>query len=277
MALSKETSVEGALPLILATLIRIIAKFLCQAVQMEVRDDLESASDSSSEVGVEGDDNDDDPFIDTPQNADESVPCSEGDKEPEESQLALKGNLADAIKDAVRRLKDSSLDCLIGSYSTIPHHNMRNIIPTITRHSETLRMELKTKREAELLAALHISEQTNQIYQQRMIELQATNILNKAYCKALHEQLAFQEAKKSRKGKGRLMGDGLPVLLTSDFFYEQMGKEERKKALTVWKEKVAKRQKIMDAWQAEWEREKQEYVAAKLKWASDKKKDKVKG
>ncbi|SJK99862.1 uncharacterized protein ARMOST_03173 [Armillaria ostoyae] len=124
MAPSKETSVEGALPLIPATPIRIIAKFLRQAVQMEVRDDLESASDSSSEVGVGGDDDDDDPFINAPQNADESVPCSEGDKEPEESQLALKGNLADAIKDVVRQLKDSSLDCLIGSYSTIPHHNM---------------------------------------------------------------------------------------------------------------------------------------------------------
>ncbi|PBK90688.1 hypothetical protein ARMGADRAFT_933771, partial [Armillaria gallica] len=104
------------------------------------------------------------------------------------------------------------------------------------------------------------------------------------------------EAKKGRKGKGRLMGDGLPVLLTSDFFYEcvvefeeeqqrkqhekkerQMGKEKRKKALTVWEEKVTKRQKIVDAQRAEWEREKQEYVAAKLKWASDKKEDKVKG
>ncbi|PBK82535.1 hypothetical protein ARMGADRAFT_1038561 [Armillaria gallica] len=95
MAPSKETSVEGALPLIPATPIHIIAKFLHQAVQIEIRDDLESASDSSSK------------------NADESVPCSKGDKEPEESQLVLKGNLADAIKDAVQWLKNSLLDCLI--------------------------------------------------------------------------------------------------------------------------------------------------------------------
>ncbi len=99
-----------------------------------------------------------------------------------------------------------------------------------------------------------------------MIELQATNILNKAYCKALCELLAFREAKKGRKGKGRLMGDSLPMLLTSDFFYEcvvefeeeqqrkqhekkerQMGKEERKKGLTVWEEKITKCQKIVDA------------------------------
>ncbi len=123
MALSKEMSVEGELPLILATLIRIITKFLRQAVQMEVRDNLESASDNSSEVGVGGDGDDADLFIDAPQNVNKSVPCSEGDKEPEESQLVLKGNLADAIKDVVRQLKNSLLDCLIGSYSTIPHHN----------------------------------------------------------------------------------------------------------------------------------------------------------
>ncbi|KAK0447945.1 hypothetical protein EV421DRAFT_1900595 [Armillaria borealis] len=127
-------------------------------------------------------------------------------------------------------------------------------------------MEPKTKREAELLAALHISEQTNQIYQWKMIELQATNILNEAYCKTLHffyERVVEFEEEQQRKQREKEE--------------RQMGKEERKKALTVWEEKVVKRQKIVDARRAEWERKKQEYVAAKLKWTSDKKKDKVKG
>ncbi|PBK77863.1 hypothetical protein ARMSODRAFT_968151 [Armillaria solidipes] len=159
---------------------------------MEVRDDLESASDSSSKVGVGGDDDNDDPFIDAPQNANESVPCSEGDKEPEESQLASKGNLTDAIKDAVQWLKDSSLDCLIAGL---------------------LRSQKKWKGKG------------------------------KAHGRWSTGVVEFEEEqqKKQREKKER-----------------QMRKEERKKILT-------------------WEREKQEYVAAKLKWASDKKKYKVKG
>ncbi len=124
IAPSNETSVEGELPFIPVTPIYINAKFLCQAVQMEVRDDLESASDSSSEVGAGGDGNDADLFINASQNADKSILCSKRDKKPEESQLVPKGNLADAIKDAVQWLKDSSLDCLIGSYSTILYHNI---------------------------------------------------------------------------------------------------------------------------------------------------------
>ncbi|KAF9005557.1 hypothetical protein BDQ17DRAFT_1218267, partial [Cyathus striatus] len=53
--------------------------------------------------------------------------------------------------------------------------------------------------------------------------LQSSNLLNKAYCNSLRFQLAFKEEKKAAgKGKGKLMGDGMPKLLSGDDFYEHV-------------------------------------------------------
>ena len=55
-----------------------------------------------------------------------------------------------------------------------------------------------------------------------MIRLQAANILNKAYGGVLRGQLDHYEEKASEgkeKGKGKLMGNSLPCLLSGDEFY----------------------------------------------------------
>lgn len=88
----------------------------------------------------------------------------------------------------------------------------------------------------------------------RVLELQASAVLNEMYCNILRKQLAYQEEKKNKpKGKGRLVGDGLPRLLTGDEFYERVceftkaqEREEREKAAR----KVARvdRQGVMAAW-----------------------------
>ncbi|KAL6303708.1 hypothetical protein BKA93DRAFT_693748, partial [Sparassis latifolia] len=81
----------------------------------------------------------------------------------------------------------------------------------------------KTKNEITLLAALREAEAQVAYFRQRTLELQATNVLNEVYCKTLREQLAFAEEKKKQlKGKGKLVGDGLPVLLSGDWFYEHI-------------------------------------------------------
>lgn len=72
----------------------------------------------------------------------------------------------------------------------------------------------------------------------RVVELQAANVLNDLYCSKLRGQLAFHEKKEKKgKGKGKLMGDGLPCVLSGDVFYEkvvnfeqQQRREEREKA-----------------------------------------------
>ena len=60
----------------------------------------------------------------------------------------------------------------------------------------------------------------NQILLNCTIKLQASNILNEAYCGKLKQHLAHQENKKKDKGKGTLVGDGLPWVLTGDAFYK---------------------------------------------------------
>lgn len=121
----------------------------------------------------------------------------------------------------------------------------------------------KTANEVLLLSSLREAEVANATLKRRVLELQAANILNEMYCNVLRGQLANQEGKK-RKGKegGKLVGDGLPRLLSGDDFYErvvefehvqkkvaaekQMRKDTREKraeALATWKCLENKRKK----------------------------------
>ncbi|KAF9027322.1 hypothetical protein BDZ89DRAFT_935987, partial [Hymenopellis radicata] len=101
-------------------------------------------------------------------------------------------------------------------------------IPNSTPFADALAITPSTANELRLLTALRESEAEKQYLRQRTTELQAANILNEVYCKTLRERLAFQETKKQKgKGKGRLVGDGLPVLLTGDEFYERVVEFEK--------------------------------------------------
>ncbi|TFK19805.1 hypothetical protein FA15DRAFT_547109, partial [Coprinopsis marcescibilis] len=84
--------------------------------------------------------------------------------------------------------------------------------------------EPKTKTEAVLVAALQELHAETQGLKQCMVELQASNVLNETYCNKLHFQLAMKEEKAKNKGqrRGKLMGDGLPRMLTGDEFYERV-------------------------------------------------------
>jgi hypothetical protein len=124
-----------------------------------------------------------------------------------------------------------------------------------------------------------------------VLQLQATNILNEAYCSRLRGQLAHQEAKKvGSKGKGKLMGSGLPCLLSGDVFYEQVVdletahrreeqeklerlhvREERAGLLVEWKKQQEARTIEIAKRRAEWEVEKREWEAeantGKVAWS----------
>jgi hypothetical protein len=74
--------------------------------------------------------------------------------------------------------------------------------------------------------ALRDTEAGEDALKLRIAQLQASNVLNALYCQKLRGQLAHKEKKTKKKrdgkGKGKLMGDGLPCCLSGDVFYEMV-------------------------------------------------------
>jgi hypothetical protein len=123
----------------------------------------------------------------------------------------------------------------------------------------------KTLPEQAILAVLHASEKREEAPHCHVLHIQAANILNELCCARLQKQLACKEKKSG--GKGRLMGDGLPCLLSGDEFYEKVVEHEaaqrckerkleaRKKqceemaeAITEWKKAETKRKEENMEW-----------------------------
>jgi hypothetical protein len=113
------------------------------------------------------------------------------------------------------------------------------VIPPPTQTSKSFTS--KTSREREILQALKESEERERALLRHVYELQATNILNNLYCAKIRGQLAHHEKKKEKKTTGRLMGDGLPILLSDDVFYEKVVEFEARQRREV-QEKEAKKQ-----------------------------------
>jgi len=149
--------------------------------------------------------------------------------------------------------------------------------------AEALSITLKTTNEVLLLAALHEANAREESLKLCLIELQATNILNEAYCSRPRGQLAHKEDKgKQTKGKGKLVGDGLPCLLSGDVFYEKVVdaeagqrqeerekvarkglREDRAELLVEWKKQQEVRKADIAARRAQWEQEKEEWEMEK--------------
>ncbi|TFK23857.1 hypothetical protein FA15DRAFT_593413 [Coprinopsis marcescibilis] len=104
------------------------------------------------------------------------------------------------------------------------HTNPQTILHITSNLNTLIDAPPQTKSEAVLIAALSELKVENENLKHCLIELQATNILNETYCNKLRMQLAGKEEKATRKGekRGKLMGDGLPHMLTDDEFYERV-------------------------------------------------------
>ncbi|THU82179.1 hypothetical protein K435DRAFT_591595, partial [Dendrothele bispora CBS 962.96] len=93
-----------------------------------------------------------------------------------------------------------------------------------------------TEREEELQLALKTLTQKYRLLKEKALSLQSSLVLNSMYCERLREQLAAQEEAKKRVSKARLMGDGMPKLLTSKEFISRVDAftreaEEKEQAL----------------------------------------------
>ena len=180
----------------------------------------------------------------------------------------------DILKEAVEGLKKTNLAFLA---SATPTTTSSDIMPsTITRTAtelsgsslavntttSALMIQPSTKNELLLLTALREAESRNHRSEVHTFELQAANILNQAYTDRLVKKLAAQEEKQEKKKKKttRLVGDGLPRLLTGDEFYEMAkGKEREAK-------NVARQKEVRKDGRAAYKVAIEEWKAAQQEW-----------
>ena len=101
-------------------------------------------------------------------------------------------------------------------------------------------------------------------------------MLNEMYCSMLQGQLAHYKKKKNTpKGVGKLVGDGLPRLLSSNEFYEQVVEfTDRQKRTELekaeWNEAREGRAKVMKEWHKVDEEQKRQIVARQLGYKEEK-------
>ena len=263
MAASKETSCEAHLPIAPTMPVRVIAKLL---QKLAVTEDIEEqVADGSSNESTDSADAGDGEVDGCPIGHDPKTTLARKEGPTVSSPAA-------AINKAIKQLLEGSLASLVSSStmtsSTAVHHNTNQLVsPTKSRIPEALRTVPKTMAEIFLLGALRESKAHAADLKLHVLELQAANILNEAYCSRLRGQLAHKEEKQANpKGKGKLMGSGLPCLLSGDWFYERVvefeahqreeeckkaarveSREERGEVLTRWKEKQEERKVVIAA------------------------------
>ena len=310
LAPAKETSQNSFLPIVPATPVRAVAEILQAAIQLQIKDDLSDSEDGSELSARGGNDAEaaENPFLisitekDIRHPSDASSSAGPGDLSagdlsseppemmdpPTEPPLPV---IPNEIQDAVKRLAESSLECLIRTYQTSPSSSANQPIDINPPSRLTsLAIVPENERERLLYAIAEAYDAENKILRRRVMELQAANILNEAYCKTLRDQLAFKNKEKGKKESGgRLMGDGLPVLLTGDFFMERVEaweKEQKEKArakakrasdkskrsqeLAEWKKKKEERLRSIAEIKERWNTAKGEWAAEKEQWVQDK-------
>ncbi|PPQ82632.1 hypothetical protein CVT25_007560 [Psilocybe cyanescens] len=125
----------------------------------------------------------------------------------------------------------------------------------VNTQSVALQIQPKTENKLLLLSALRESEGFCHWLEVHAFELQASNILNEAYASCLKNQLAMKEEKKMKKKATKLVGDGLPRLLTADTFYK-LAKEKEKKVReeAQQKSKRVEARKLYDEAVAQWKK-----------------------
>ncbi|KIM81675.1 hypothetical protein PILCRDRAFT_8369 [Piloderma croceum F 1598] len=158
--------------------------------------------------------------------------------------------------------------------------SIRSLPGVHTLYQESIRSPSGSVGECNLQHEAHAQEESLKLH---LIELQAANILNEAYCSRICGQLAHKEDKgKETKGKGKLVGNGLPCLLSGDVFYERVVdaevgqrreerekvvrkglREQRAEVLAEWKKQQDTRKADVTMRRAQWEEEKEEWEAEK--------------
>ncbi|KIK10643.1 hypothetical protein PISMIDRAFT_33559, partial [Pisolithus microcarpus 441] len=142
------------------------------------------------------------------------------------------------------------------SENQLPAYQPSPLTPTRKQKHTLLDREPASELEQTYQEALCQSLAREDQYKASTVEMQSVLVLQTMHCNRIMSQLAAQEdkEKKRKKRKGKLMGDGLPRLLTGEAFYNRVvefenaaaeeevqrenrrkQKESRAEALGAWK------------------------------------------
>ncbi|KAG8712307.1 hypothetical protein FRC09_020010 [Ceratobasidium sp. 395] len=193
---------------------------------------------------------------------------SDSDSEVSDSGLNLRQELS---KTSVGYLfSDSPVDA---ETAELPEFSYRPLDPISSDILTLADMRVASPLEASLQAALQVLIERDRAREDTQRAMTAQLTLQGLYSSRLREQLAEKEKKRNRK-RGKLLGDGMPALLTSDEYHQRVAdqarrkrqEEDRKKAaaearerykeaVKTWKEDDEKRAKRNQERAEEWKEE----------------------
>lgn len=108
----------------------------------------------------------------------------------------------------------------------LTQQRLKDVVDDICRarlcYTDLLNIPPATELEERLQAALREAENKYESLKAEVIVLQSGMVLNNTYCDILKNQLAAQEEARQKKRKTRLVGDGLPRLLSSEEFVQRV-------------------------------------------------------
>ncbi len=266
MAPSKETSCEGDLPVRPATPVRLVAKLLQDFALRDTESELDAPSHPSP----------------SPTSSRPTTPLAGQSFTPHQQE---------SILEAARGLQACNPSIFPTQNPVATPKMLLNVAhlisPVKSRNLDILAIPPKTTTERELHRQIRQIVKEDQRREARLKaqirDLQATHIINTLYCNTLRQHLAHNEKKKpSGLKRGKLVGDGLPRLLTGDDFYgrvvefaEWQQREDREKAgrktkrekhavrMQEWRDKEKTRKAANKAKTKEWQDELARWTAAK--------------
>jgi hypothetical protein len=277
LAPSKETSLESHLPVETSEGTKIFADMLRKLRSAE---EVESDSSDSNESLDPSDSKTPDP-TDSETSEKETTEASTSTP-TSTTRRTCSTNLKhiNILEETVAALKKTNLAYLAThtpttSSDTMPKTATRTgaqVAGPVNTTAAALTIEPSTSNELLLLAALRESESRNVRTEIHAFELQASNILNEAYVERLRKALETKEEKKNKKRKvTKLVGDGLPRLLTGDKFYE-LAKEKEREVREIEKQKEARKggkvayRMAIEEWDEAEQARKDETTTIKANW-----------
>ncbi|KAJ7593197.1 hypothetical protein C8J56DRAFT_780498 [Mycena floridula] len=159
--------------------------------------------------------------------------------------------------------------------STTPLAFPTTLLSPPKQHNEALLSAIpSTVLEEDLQQALKIAIKKNAEQKELLLSMQSAQVLNGAYCDLVRGQLAIQEESKKKRSKQRLVGDGLPRLLTAENFVQrviqfQKAAEKKAEELELRKETREEKKKAMDEWKKLDDARKAQNDQLKVQWRQD--------